>query len=140
MKQPQKLLSRISFYITTFCLCLVFAFLLYSRITIDLHHKGKTSIMISESANTYTFEAYFNVNKTGKVQEYLNKCLAPNNLFGSKNDYFNANTLLADNTELHIKKSPGKLEINLDKKRNSYSSYYRIKNMCEGVKDLLGSK
>ena len=140
MKQPQQPLNKISFYITTFCLFLTVVFLVYSRIATNVHHNNKTSIIISETGDTYMLEAYFNVNKTGKVQEYLNKCLKPNDLFGSENDYFEANTTLADKTEFHIKKSPGKLEINLEKRRNSYSSYNRIKKMCDGVQVVLSGK
>jgi len=131
---------KASFYIATFCLISLNIFLVYSRIISSTRSNGKTSVSIVETNDEYMLRAYFNVNKTAKVQEYLNKCLKPNSLFGSENDYFNANTMLTDNTELHIRKSPGKLEIKLNKRINSYSSYCRIKKMCDGVSDVLSGK
>jgi hypothetical protein len=131
---------KASFYIATFCLISLNIFLVYSRILNNPNSGGKTSITISENADNYMLSAYFNVNKTAKVQEYINKCLKPNSLFGSVDDNFDVITTLTDKTELHIKELPGELEINLDKSKNSAISYDRVKRMCEGVKDILGQK
>jgi hypothetical protein len=55
----------------------------------------------------------------------------------SENDYVDASTSLPDNTRFYISESPGRLKIRLNKTQNSTASYFRIKKMCEGVKQLL---
>jgi hypothetical protein len=94
-------------------------------------------ISVSESGNIYKLRADYNEDKTGKVQRYINQQIAPNGLFASTEDYFDANTELRDRTKFYIKASPGKLLIKLDKKENTYASYARIKNMCEGIVTIL---
>ena len=44
---------------------------------------------------------------------------------------------LDDHTTFYIKKHAGFLEIKLDKDKNSYTSYKKIKSMCEGIKEVL---
>jgi len=44
---------------------------------------------------------------------------------------------LNDHTTFYIKKYPGYLKIKLDKGKNSDESYYRIKEMCEGIKKVI---
>jgi hypothetical protein len=103
-------------------------------------NRHDTSISISEDDNTYRLVAYFNANSTGKVQQYINDSIKPNGLFSSENDYMDVNTTLADKTEFYVKESPGKLKIAIDKRKNSYASYLRIKKMCNGIKDILAGK
>ncbi len=44
---------------------------------------------------------------------------------------------LDDHTKIYIKKSPGVLEIKLDKDENSSESYNEIKSMCQGMEKVL---
>jgi hypothetical protein len=74
------------------------------------------------------------------VEGYINKCISPDQMGSSVNDYIDANTTLNDNTMFYIKESPGKLKIKLDKTENSTASYYRIKKMCDGVTSLIAGK
>jgi hypothetical protein len=100
-------------------------------------HHHNINISISESGDTYKLDAKYNEDKTGKVQRYINRQIEPNGLFASTEDYFDATTELKDRTKFYIKASPGKLVIKLNKQENSYASYARIKNMCEGVARIL---
>jgi len=100
-------------------------------------HHHNINISISESGNIYKLNAEYNEDKTGKVQRYINRQIEPNGLFGSTEDYFDVTTELKDRTKFYIKASPGKLVIKLNKQENSYASYARIKNMCEGVAGIL---
>jgi hypothetical protein len=100
-------------------------------------HHHNINISISESGDTYKLNAEYNEDKTGKVQRYINRQIEPNGLFASTEDYFDATTELKDRTKFYIKASPGKLVIKLNKQENSYASYARIKNMCEGVAGIL---
>ena len=66
--------------------------------------------------------------------------MAPNGLFSSTHDYFNVYTELKDGTKFHVKSSPGRMDIQLNKEENSIESYNRIKSMCEGIKNILTQK
>jgi len=128
---------KTSFFLTAFCLISLSAFLLYSKFDVN---RNNTSITITENDDTYQLAAYYNANSTGKVQRYINSAIKPNGLFASENDYMDITTTLADKTDFYIKESPGKLKIAIDKRKNSYASYLRIKKMCEGIKNVLGDK
>jgi len=111
-----------------------------SSCTYHRHHRHFTDVTISESPGIYRLRADYDENNTGKVQRYINRHIEPNGLFGSTHDYFDANTELNDHTKFYIKASPGKLLIKIDKRENSYESYMRIKDMCNGLADLLKEK
>jgi hypothetical protein len=128
---------KTSFFLTAFCLISLSAFLVYSKLDLN---RDNTSITITENDDTYTFSASFNKSNTGTVERYINTSIKPNSLAGSENDYFDASTSLIDKTTFHIKESPGKLEIKLDKRKNSNASYFRIRKMCDGIKELLAGK
>lgn len=112
-------------------------FLFFARLDVFNHN---ISISVSEDEDTYAFSASYDKSNTGKVERYINRCISPNQLGKSGNDYIDANTSLPDNTRFYIKEYPGKLKIILDRKKNSTASYYRIKKMCEGVQGLLAGK
>jgi hypothetical protein len=111
--------------------------LFWARFT-DFDHS--TSVTVSEDENTYTFSARYDRRETGRVERYINQNISPDQMGSSENDYVDASTTLNDNTRFHIKESPGKLEIQIDKKANSPASCYRIRKLCDGVKDLLGGR
>jgi hypothetical protein len=104
------------------------------------HNNHYTNISISESAVSFRLSAYFNENKTRKVQRYINRCVEPNGLFSNENGVFDANTILDDKTKFYIKSRPGELLIKLNKRENSDDSYIRIKKMCEGIKGVIEDK
>jgi len=103
-------------------------------------HDNNLDLTVSESGYVYKLKADYNEDKTGDVQRYINQSIEPNGLFSSSEDYFDINTELKDHTRFSIKSSPGKLEIKLNKRENSYASYKRIKEMCEGVAGVLKEK
>jgi hypothetical protein len=125
---------KTSFILTAFCILSLSIFLIWSKFEVNDHN---ISITESESDDTYSFSAHYSKGNTNTVESYINKSISPNSLAGSANDYFDASTLLTDGTTFHIIENPGKLEITLDKKKNSTASYYRIKKMCDGVKGLI---
>jgi len=95
------------------------------------------SLRYSESDRLYSLTAYYDRSQTWIVESYINRCTEPDRLFHSENDRIDAWTKLNDHTAFKIKSSPGELEIELDKRENSRQSYYRIKQMCEGIKNEL---
>jgi len=129
---------KTSFFLATFCLISLSAFIIYTKFDVNDVNRDKTSISISEDADSYQLEAVYNVNNTGRVERYINRCISPDRLGDSENDYIDASSSLPDGTVFYVKESPGKLKIEFNKKKNSTASYYRIKKMCEGVKGLFG--
>jgi hypothetical protein len=135
---------KTSFFLTTFCLISLSAFILYSRFE---ENSDNTSISISENDNTYQLKASYNANNTPRVLQCINRSIEPNDLSKPEKEYFDittrridVTTTLPDKTEFYIKESPGKLKIVFDKRKNSSSSYWRIKAMCEGIKNVLAGK
>jgi hypothetical protein len=94
------------------------------------------TIHIHDNPGSYEFNALYPVSRTGDVQDFINESMEPNGLFTSSHDYFNVDTKLEDGTTFHVKSSPGKMNIMMDREKNSIASYNRIKKMCEGIKNL----
>ena len=44
---------------------------------------------------------------------------------------------LDDQATFYVKKSPGFLNIKLDKEKNSDAVYRKIRSVCEGIKDVV---
>ncbi len=125
---------KTSFFIAAFCLLSLSIFIGWEKFE---RNNDDISISVSETDGTYKFIAAFNEDYTGKVQNYINHSIKPNSLFKSTHDYFDVTTTLEDKTEFYVKESPGKLKITIDKRKNSYASYMRIKKMCGGIGNIL---
>ncbi len=95
------------------------------------------AISIKDSDDEYKLSARFDKNKTRAVQNFIEDYTDNNGLFKSANSEVDGKITLGDNTMVYIKSKRGKLKIQFDKDENSEESYERIKNMCEGIKDLL---
>jgi hypothetical protein len=128
---------KTSFFLATFCLISLSVLIIYTKFDLN---RNRTSITVSEDSNSYKLEAVYNEDNAGKVERYINKCISPDRLGDSENDHVDVTTSLPDGTVFYIKESPGKLKIELNKKKNPTASYYRIKNMCEGVQGVLTGK
>ncbi|HRI21800.1 MAG TPA: hypothetical protein PLA68_12645 [Panacibacter sp.] len=102
------------------------------------HDGANTSVKISESNGEYCMSAYFNGNKTKKIHEYMDQHLGDHHNFSFANTTIDGSLTLDDRTTFYIKASDGDLEIKLDKEKNSYESYTRVKKMCEGIKEIIG--
>ena len=128
---------KTSFYLTAFCLIALGTFLVWSKLQIN---NRDIAIAVHDDNDKYKFTAVFPDGNTARVQEYINQSISPNSLAKSDKDYFDVTTRLADRTEFYANESPGKLMIEIDKRRNSNASIYRIKKMCDGIKGLLTGK
>jgi hypothetical protein len=128
---------KTSFFITAFCILSLSVFLLWTKFEVNNHD---ISISVKEDDDTYQFYASYDAGNTRRVQQYINNSIEPNGLFKSEDDRFDVTTSLVDNTQFYIKESPGRLKIELNKRKNSTASYYRIKRMCEGIKNLIAVK
>jgi hypothetical protein len=125
---------KTSFFIAAFFLVSLSLFIGWIKFA---KNSDDISISVADTDNTYTYTASFNEDVTGRVQGYINHCIKPNGLFRSTHDYFNVTTTLKDGTEFYVKESPGELKIEIDKRKNSYASFMRIKKMCDGISNVL---
>jgi len=128
---------KTSVIFATFSIIALSVFLFWARFNVYDHD---TAITVNDDRDSYTFTAHYDRRETGRVESFINRKISPDQMGSSENDYIDANTKLNDNTRFYIKESPGKLKIALDKRTNGTASYYRIRKMCEGVKNLLAGK
>jgi hypothetical protein len=102
------------------------------------YHDNDVSISIQEDEEEYKLSAHFEDRKTKAVQNFIKEYTASTiNFKSSNNNYIDATVTLDDNTRFYIKSKEGLLKIKFDKEENSEASYEKVKEMCEGVKDLL---
>jgi hypothetical protein len=102
------------------------------------YHDNDVSISIQEDEEEYKLSAHFEDRKTKAVQNFIKEYTASTiNFKSSNNNYLDATVTLDDNTRFYIKSKEGLLKIKFDKEENSEASYEKVKEMCEGVKDLL---
>ena len=80
--------------------------------------------------------AEFNPGKTDKVDHYLDKELATGNI-SFVNSEMDADISLDDKTTFYIKKSPGYLNIKLDKEKNSEEAFTKLKGVLEGIGEVV---
>jgi len=121
----------------TFSIIALSFFLFWARFNFNSHD---TAITVNDDRDSYTFTARYDRIATARVEGFINKNISPDQMGSSVEDYIDANTRLNDNTRFYIKESPGKLKIRIDKTTNTVASYYRIRKMCDGVKELLTGK
>ena len=81
--------------------------------------------------------AHFARSKTRAVHEYMDKKLGYPNNVSFVNSEIDATLTLQDQTTFYVKSYPGELELKLDKEKNSYEAYERVKRMCEGIKSVV---
>lgn len=107
-------------------------------ISLSCFNSDDVKISVKDSDDTFEFYAKFDKSKTRKIQDFINKEIAPSSLVTDKD--LDVTTTLDDKTQFEIKESPGKVQIKLDKEDNSVASYKRIKKMCEGIKGIISEK
>ena len=96
-----------------------------------------TSLSFSETEHDYSMEANFDQERMRDVEHYLDRKIGRRSHMSFVNLRHNGKLSLDDNTNFYLEKSNGHIEINLDKEENSNESYHRIKDMCEGIKEVL---
>ena len=101
------------------------------------HHRGDVSIQYKESDAYYSMDAWFHENRTIDVEEYMDDKIGEQSNMSFANTRMDGRIGLDDHTTFFIKKIPGHLRIELDKRINSTHSYREIKSLCEGIKEVL---
>lgn len=113
------------------CVMGAFSFVWYTFHALGEHD---ISIKVKESEDTYRLYATYDRHKTGRIHHLLRDELH-NDIF--RKDNVDGDFTLDDDTRVHIKTTPGKLVILLDKRENNAGSYHRIRQLGEGVKFSL---
>jgi len=98
---------------------------------------GNVSISHSESHNLYKFTAKYPERLTKEVQRYLDDELENDTDFSFENARMDADIVLDNRMAFYIKMYPGSLKIELDKTKNTYENYARMKKMGEGLGKVL---
>jgi len=79
--------------------------------------------------------AKFNPDRTAAVERWLDKELATSDV-SFANTEIDGNITRDKSSTFYIKKSPGFLNIKLDKEKNSDAIYRKIRSVCEGINDV----
>ena len=97
---------------------------------------GSVSIKHSQYDHYYEMTAKFNPDKTNKVDRYLDQELSSRNM-SFVNTEIDADITLYDKTTFYVKKSPGYLNIKLDKEKNSEEAFTKLKGVLEGIGEVV---
>ncbi len=71
------------------------------------------------------------------VEHYMDRMIGRRSNMTFVNARIDGTLGLEDHTTFYIKKYPGHIKIKLDKDENSYESYETVREMCEGIKEVL---
>jgi hypothetical protein len=102
-------------------------------------HGGSTDVTFTESGRYFSMKARFNANRTKTIEQYMDQQLGSQTSMSFVNTRIDGRISFDGETSLYIRKYPGYLQIKLDKDQNSPDSYHHIREMCEGIKDLLAN-
>jgi hypothetical protein len=80
--------------------------------------------------------AKFNPDRTAAVERWLDKELASGDVSFTNNE-IDGNITLDNQATFYIKKSPGFLNIKLDKEKNSDAMYQKVRSVCEGINEVV---
>ena len=104
---------------------------------ISCRHHGNIDIQYRETKHWYSMDAWFHENRTRDVEEYMDDKIGKQSNVSFVNTRIDGRIGLDDHTSFLLKKSPGHIRIELDKRKNSYESYREIKALCEGIKEVV---
>jgi hypothetical protein len=102
-------------------------------------NKGDISISHSESNDFYKFIAHFPKDRTKEVQRYMDGKLENGGDFSFENSTIDGTIALDNKMNFYIKMYPGSLKIEMNKSKNSYENYARMKKMGEDMGKILAN-
>lgn len=104
------------------------------------HHDRDVSISYYDGDRSYSMNAYFSQRKIRKVERYLERMLGDDGNRSFAHSRINGRVRFDDDGIIYIKKYPGHIKIKLNKYENSEATYERVREMCEGLKDVIIDK
>ena len=99
--------------------------------------KHNIDISYREDHHYYSMKANFSNSKMREVEKYMDDRIGRTSNMSFVNARIDGTLALNDHTTFYIKKSTGRLEIKLNKDKNSDRSYREIKSMCQGLKTVI---
>jgi|SRR3982751_5388028 hypothetical protein len=105
----------------------------------DYHYNhDNISISVQEDDEEYRMNARYDEDKTMAVDNYIQTCTGTGDHYRySGHGNFDATLTLDDDSKVYIKSREGRLKIKFNKEENSEEAYEKIKDMCEGIKEIL---
>ena len=97
---------------------------------------GSISIKHSEYDHYYEMTAKFNPDRTLAVERWLDKEFSSVDVSFS-NTQIDGNITLDSQAIFYMKKSPGFLNIKLDKEKNSEAVYRKVRSACEEINEVV---
>ena len=97
---------------------------------------GSISIKHSQYSHYYEMTAKFNPDRTAAVERWLDKELSTGDV-SFTNTEIDGDITLDNQATFYMKKSPGFLNIKLDKEKNSDEIYRKVRAVCEGINDVV---
>jgi hypothetical protein len=97
---------------------------------------GSINIKHSEYDHYYEMTAKFNPDKTAAVEKWLDKEFPGGNM-SFANPEIDGSITLQNKAIFYMKKSPGFLNIKLDKEKNSIAIYQKIRFVCEEINEVV---
>lgn len=98
---------------------------------------GDISIRYKDNKDSYSMNAWFGKSKTRKVERYMNEMIGKENDIQFHNTRMDAELTMDDGSKFYIKKSPGHVLIKMKKEETSDHSFYMLKAMCKGMKEVV---
>lgn len=102
------------------------------------HHNHDVAVSINDDENQYQLSAHFDDRKTKAVENFIKHCAERYDAFRSDGgEDLDATLILDDNARVYVKSREGRLKIKFNKQENSVQSYEKVKEMCEGIKEII---
>jgi hypothetical protein len=95
------------------------------------------SFHYTDSNGIYSMDARFSKNKTKKAERYMNEMIGRQNNVSFLNTESDAVFTLDDGSKFYMQKSSGHIKIRMNKDETSDLNYHAMKQMCEGMKDVV---
>jgi hypothetical protein len=118
----------------------IIAVLLILVVLFSCHYhpnSNDVAVSIAEDEDEYRFSARFDERKTQVIQNFMSRHFEGNSIFKGGNIDIDATTTFENDVPVYIKFRPGRLKIKFNKDENEEASCEHVKDMCEGIKDLL---
>jgi uncharacterized protein (DUF1684 family) len=120
------------FLFAVICLLVFTGFISY--VMYKFEYSNDISINVSDSEDTYRISARYQPRQSARLQRYLSDELHTQ-VFKERKviNYL----VLGEGQRLYVRTSPGRLLLKIDKNENDDQSYYKMKEIAEGIKHRL---
>jgi len=112
------------------------AWILLLSVCFACGNSGDLEVSVVDNDDTYAFFAKYDGKKTKDIRDFINGQIKPARVILDEE----ITVTLNDKTEFELKESDQKIRIRLDKVKNSAASYDRVKELCNGIKEVIMKK